>query len=106
MFATVTVGRVSVGSVYKIVTVGMVCGMVPVGLLFGILAFFGAKTVTWNGHHLTGIAGLVGGPLVGAFVAVPFAALVGTVCALGLWLYSLLRPLQLSYKAPQAAEAP
>jgi hypothetical protein len=28
-----------------------------------VLAAFGFNTVTWNGQHVHGIAGLVGGPL-------------------------------------------
>jgi hypothetical protein len=98
MFTTVAVKRISVGSVYKLFAVGLAFGMVPLGLFFGVLAFFGANTVTWNGRHLTGIAGLFGGPLIGVFLSLLFTALVGSLCAFGLWLYSLLRPLQISYK--------
>jgi hypothetical protein len=35
--------------------------MVPLGVVFGVMAYFGAHTVTWNARPLTGVAGLFGG---------------------------------------------
>jgi hypothetical protein len=61
MFTTVTVKRLGFGSVYKLIAVGMVCDMVPLGVVFGVMAYFGAHTVTWNARPLTGVAGLFGG---------------------------------------------
>src|SRR4051812_14468627 len=98
MFTTVTVRRVSFGSVYKLLVVGLACGMIPLGLVFGVMAFFGAHTVTWNQEHITGIAGLVAGPLMGAFLAVMFTAFFGSLCIVGLWLFSRVRPMQIAFK--------
>lgn len=92
MFTTLTVRRLGVGTVYKLWFIGMLASMLPLGLLFGVLAAFGYNTVTWNGEPLYGVAGLVSGPLMGLFLAVRFTLLLGSAAALGLWLYSKLRP--------------
>lgn len=106
MFTTVTTKRIGFGSVYKVLAVGLACGMVPLGLFFGVLAFFGAHTVTWNNAPLTGVAGLLGGPAIGLFITGLFTVVVGSICVLGLWLYSLVRPFQITYKQTEQADAP
>jgi hypothetical protein len=106
MFTTITVKRIGVGSLYKLFAIGLGCGMLPLGLLLGVLAFFGANTVAWNGQQLRGAAGLVGGPLIGLFLTVLFTVLIGSICALGLWLFSLVRPLQITFQAVAPTDAP
>lgn len=94
-FEAVSVQRLSVGTVYKLWWVGLTLGMVPVGVLFGVLSLFGFNTVTWNGQPLYGVSGLMAGPLIGVFVALIFTGILGSAAALGLWLYSKFRPLTL-----------
>ena len=72
--------------------------LVPLGILCGVLALLGLNTVTWNQQQLHGIAGLSGGLLIGVFLALLFTAILGSVAALGLWLYSKFRPLTLHVK--------
>jgi hypothetical protein len=72
--------------------------MIPLGVLFGVLALFGFNTVSWNGQPLHGFGGLIGGPLMGAFMALSFTAILGSAAALGLWLYSRFRPISLLAK--------
>lgn len=98
MFSRFSVLRLSAGSIYKLLLVGLLSSFLPVGLLLGVFALFGADTVKWNNEPLHGVTGLVSGPLVGMAVALFFSAFIGTAATLGLWLYSKFRPLSLSAK--------
>ena len=95
MFTTISTQRLSAGSVYKLWLIGLSVCMVPFGVVCGVLALFGFNTVTWNGQALHGVAGLLGGPLLGVFVALVFTGFLGSAAALGLWLYSKFRPIKL-----------
>ncbi len=90
---TLTVRRIRTGSVFRIVAAGAFFSIVPFAALMGGFALFGFHTVTWNHEPITGIAGLIASPFIGAFVAAIFAGLFGLLLAFGLWLYSKLRPL-------------
>jgi len=71
----------------------------------GIFALFGFHTVTWNHQPITGVAGLLASPLIGAFVATVFTALFGVCLTFGLWLYSKMRPLTLQVVEDSAGGA-
>lgn len=98
MFTTISANRLSVGSVYKLWFIGLGTSMLPLGVVLGVFAMFGFNTVAWNQQPLHGIAGLIGGPLVGIFVALLFTAILGSASAFGLWLYSKFRPITLLIK--------
>jgi hypothetical protein len=91
----ISIKRLSARSVYKLWLIGLSSSMIPLGVLFGLLALFGFDTVKWNGQPLHGFAGLIGGPLLCAFLALLFTAVLGSVAAAGLWLYSRFRPISL-----------
>ena len=57
MFEHITVQRVSVGSLFKLLAIGTSLSHVPLPFLAGAFAFFGASTVHWNGQTLTSVAG-------------------------------------------------
>lgn len=80
--------RLTAGTIYKILFVGLVFSMLPLSVLFGIMAFFGANTITWNGQNIYGFWGLISGIAVGAFLSMAFAVILGSCCFVGLWLYS------------------
>lgn len=98
MFTTMSVQRLSAGTVYKILLVGLAASLVPLGVLFGLLALFGFDTVTWNGQPLHGWRGLLVGPLIGGLMAIMFTAIFGSAAVVGLWLYSKFRPMTLRAK--------
>ncbi len=87
--------RLGTGSVYKLVFIGLLSSLVPLGLLMGVLAWIGFDTVNWNGEPVSGPAGLVAGLLAGLWAALALTLVVGSLMALGLWLWSLRRPLRL-----------
>jgi hypothetical protein len=95
MFTSVTVERLYSGSVYKLIGIGLTCSVVPLSLLMGVLALFGASTVTWNDRPIMGMWGLAFSPLIGILVTLLLTFIVGTACVAGLWIYSKFRPLVL-----------
>ena len=95
---TIQIARLSVGSIYKLFGVGFLSFMVPFSTLMGVLALFGFNTVRWNGQPLTGVWGLLLSPFIGLFIAGVFTLFVGTLIALGLWLFSWVRPMTLKVK--------
>jgi hypothetical protein len=71
--------------------------MVPLFTVIGLMSTLGMGSVQWNGQALTGLKGLLMSPFIGLFMALLLAGLVGSLLAFGLWLWSLVRPLQLTY---------
>jgi len=98
MFEILEIKRLSFGTVYKILAIASGFSLVPLSILMGLFAFFGAETIVWNGQHLTGMRGLVASPLVGVALSLIFTGFLGTLFACGLWLYSKFRPLEIEYQ--------
>ncbi|WP_050477908.1 hypothetical protein [Herbaspirillum rhizosphaerae] len=98
MFETMEIKRFSFGTVYKILAIASGFSMVPISVLMGLFAFFGAETIVWNGQHLTGLMGLIASPFVGIMLALIFTGFLGTLFACGLWLYSKFRPLEIEFQ--------
>lgn len=95
---SLTVRKLSTGSIYKLTLLGLVFGFVPLFLLMGVLAAFGMADMTWNEQPVTGFPALLVGPLMGVLLALMFTALIGSVMALGLWIFSLFRPITVEYR--------
>lgn len=87
--------RIAAGSIYKLVFTGLLFGLLPLCVLFGIMALFGMSTVTWNDQPVTGPSALVVSPLIGVFLSLLFTAILGSVIALGLWVFSKFRPMNI-----------
>jgi len=98
MFEVLEIKRFSFGTIYKILAIASGFSMVPLSILMGLCAFFGAETIVWNGQHLTGMRGLVVSPLVGVVLSLIFTGFLGTLFACGLWLYSKFRPLEIEFR--------
>ena len=94
---TLTVRQLSTSTLYKLVALGSVCALVPLFALIGLMSTLGIGAVQWNGQALTGLKGLLMAPFIGLLMALLVTALVGSLLAFGLWLWSLLRPLQLTF---------
>lgn len=92
--------KLSLGTVYKLTTLGFLCSLVPFCLLMGVFAAFGAETLTWNEQPVKGLTGLIASPFIGLFMALVFSALLGTALAFGLWVYSWFGTLTIRYREP------
>ncbi len=98
MFTELTIQRLSAGTVFKLAAIGMACTFLPLCVFFGVLAAFGAPTITWNGQHLTGVSGLAMSPVIGFMITSLGTLFLGSACAFGLWIYSLVRPVSILVK--------
>lgn len=101
MYREISIQRLSAGSIFKLVAIGLFGTIIPFSALMGIPALFGAQTVTWNRTAITGLAGLLASPFIGAFLALLLTIFLGCSMAFGLWVYSKFRPLALLVKDPE-----
>lgn len=100
---TLVVRKVKTGSVYKLLFCGLLTGFVLLGLLFGVMGFFGADTVKWNNEPIHGVAALFTSPAISLLVALAFTAFLGTVACFGLWLLSRFHTLSIRVVLAQQA---
>lgn len=94
----VLITRLSAGSVFKLVGVGLLCSLLPFTILMGCTAYFGFNTLSWNNAPLKGVSGLIASPFIGMFMVAIFTMFLGSAVVFGLWVYSLIGPIEISYK--------
>jgi len=94
----IKVSKLSTGSIYKLFAIGLSAGFLPLFLLLGLFGAFGMETITWNNQPVTGLNAILISPLMVILMTVIFTVLIGSICALGLWLYSFIRPLIIKYE--------
>ncbi|HEV7716962.1 MAG TPA: hypothetical protein VGO53_15290 [Steroidobacteraceae bacterium] len=92
---SICIRRLSTGSVFRLVAVGIFFSVVPFCLLMGVFAAFGFNAIRWNNEPVLGLKGLLISPFVGVFIGAIFTAVAGAGMAFGLWLYSKLKPMNL-----------
>lgn len=89
--------RLKAGSLFKLVFTAVATTTIPMFLFFGVLAFFGAKTVTVSGEYVTGIKGLGAAILMAPFFAAFFSAFAWVGSYIGLRVWGRFSPLVLEY---------
>ena len=100
------VRKVRASSMYKLLLLGLLTTLVPLGIVFGISGFFGADTVKWNQQPVHGFAALIAGPAVSVLITLFFTIFFGSLACLGLWLLSRFRSLSVRVvMAQQGAQA-
>lgn len=100
------VRKVRAASIYKLFFLGLLISFVPLGLVFGILGFFGADTVKWNEQPIHGATALIAGPAMAIFIALIFTGFIGSLTCLGLWLLSRIRSLSIRVVVAQQGIQP
>lgn len=98
MFNEISVQRLSAGTTFKLVAIGMLVTFIPFSVLMGCFALFGANTLTWNNENIYGITAVVVSPFIGLLIALGFTLFLGSAMAFGLWVYSKFRSLTLLVK--------
>jgi TRAP-type C4-dicarboxylate transport system permease small subunit len=90
---TITIRRLRTGSVFRIVAAGICCTVVPFFVLMGIFALFGSDTLVFNEQPITGWPALLLSPFMALIAAGVLTLFCGSGLALGLWIYSKIRPM-------------
>ena len=98
MFNEITIQRISAGTTFKMVAIGMLITFVPFTVLMGFFALFGANTISWNNENIHGVNAILASPFIGLLIALIFTLILGSAMAFGLWVYSNFRPLTLLVK--------
>ena len=91
-------GRLSGGSLFKLLLIGISLSMGPFVLLCGILSIFGAGTIKVNDEPVTGIVGLIASIIMVPIFSIIFTCMSWLGIAFGLWLYSKFRKIEISFK--------
>ncbi|WP_312951458.1 hypothetical protein [Superficieibacter sp.] len=86
--------RVKASVIYRLMLIGLGIPMFIFSLICGLLGMFGYNMVNWNNETVHGVLALPIALLSGLFISVFFTLFLGTICCVGLWIYSRFRPLQ------------
>lgn len=101
----ITAKKISKGSVFKIYFLGLAGGFFVLFFIFGVSAIFGAETVKWEEQPITGIMGFITAMLMWPFFSFFFAGFMWLISILGLWLYSFIKPITISFKDVVASDS-
>ncbi len=96
-FHNLALKKISAGSLYKIHLLGLLCSLVPFGVLNGILGAIGITvfSIRWNGEIVHGFPVLIISPLLFLLMALILTGMIGSLSWLGLWIYGQFRELTL-----------
>lgn len=83
---SIEITRLTFTSLFKVIFIGLGCFMVPLFILFGVLAAFDMQVLYWNGQPLSGIPALIASPFMGLFSALFFSILM----TLWIWIGQLI----------------
>lgn len=97
--------RVKAGSLFKLVLLANSSIFIPMIVFFGVLAFFGAQTVTLSGEHVTGVKGLMTALILAPFFTLFFSLFAWIGAYLGIRVFGYFRPFELEY-VPAEREEP
>ncbi len=89
--------RIKSGSLAVLVLSGTAMLMIPMCTIFGIMAFFGAKTVHLNGVYVTGLGGLILGCVYGPVFAALLGAFGWIAAYFGIRLIGHFKPFRIEY---------
>jgi hypothetical protein len=95
--ARIRLRRIKAGSLFKLIFLGTASVFIPMFIFFGILALFGAKTVTVSGEHVTGIMGLIAALIMAPLFTLFFSLFgwIGSYIGIRVWGY--FKPITLEY---------
>jgi len=93
----VNIKKISAGTFYKLIAIGLTIGLLPAFTFFGLLASTGMNVLTWNAEPVTGLKALYIGPLMGVFMALIFTVIFGSITVFGLWIFSFFRTIKIEY---------
>lgn len=91
MYQSFQVRKVSTGSIFKLVFVGLVCSLPVTFLALSLLSLWSGANVQVNGQASSWMAS----PVTGLILALLMSLFVGALMSLGLWIYARFAVLRL-----------
>lgn len=105
MKKSIIIRRFTVVTLLKIIAIGCFISFICFSTLMGFFALFGAQTVQWNHQSVTGLAGLIASPFIGALAAAIFTFFGWLAFAFSFWLFSsLCGGLKIDYISDEMSE--
>lgn len=102
MLQSIQTKGIAMGSLFKILFIGLLFSLGPCLIIAGILSFFGADVITFNNAYVTGLKGLITGLVMAPVFSLIFAAFTTFMVALGLWIFTRFMNLEIYIKTPEA----
>ncbi len=94
----ITIKKISKRSLFKLLFIGFSLSFFVFFLICGIASIFGAETVKWEETPVTGITGLLLALAMWPIFSFCLTLFMWSFVAFGLWIYSLVKPLNLVFK--------
>ncbi|MBB1465556.1 hypothetical protein H5300_19965 [Vibrio sp. SG41-7] len=94
----ITVKKISKRSLFKMLFIGFSLSFFVFFLVCGIASIFDAETVKWDETPVTGISGLLLALAMWPIFSLFLTLFMWCFVAFGLWIYSLVKPLNLLFK--------
>jgi len=91
---TFTVKHIKASSIYRLQLIGFGISLSVLSLICGIMGMFGFNTVTINHAPIHGFLALPASIFLGMIMVLIFTGIFGSLCCLGLWIYSRFHPLK------------
>ncbi|EHR1005903.1 hypothetical protein [Vibrio parahaemolyticus] len=93
----ITAKKISKRSLFKMLFIGLSLGFFVFFLICGVASMFGAETVKWDETPVTGTSGLLLALAIWPVFSLFFTLFMWCFAAFGLWMYSLVKPLNLVF---------
>ncbi len=98
MYQSVLIRKVSTGSIFKLVFIGLSCSLPATFLLLPLLSSMGMGTVQINGSTSNNY---LASPVTGLILALLLSVFVGALMSLGLWIYARFTTMRLDIQLAQ-----
>jgi hypothetical protein len=106
MNTTVRITRLTIGTLFKLVALGTLIPIVTFVIFCGLLALGGMETIHVNGSAVTGVGGLVAAAILAPVFWLGITVFCWLPMFVGLWLFSLIRPIEISFVPGSSMSTP
>lgn len=96
----IRIRRFKAGSMFKLMLIAVGTMWIPLFVIFGIAALFGAETVHFSNEPVTGIKGLIAALIMAPFFVGMLTLFVWAGAYIGVRIWGHFRPIELEYVPP------
>lgn len=101
---TIEITRLSLGSIFKIMLIGLGASVVPLFSALGLLGTFGMPTLNFGGQPVMGVEALIMGPLQGITISLMLSIICSPFITIGLWIISNYTDITISVQYQRGEE--